>query len=46
MDTKEGAECDRKGLCHSGWKVERDIKRYLLNTNSKKIHDLENIDGR
>ena len=46
MDTKEGAECDRKGLCHSGWKEERDIKRYLLNTNSKKIHDLENSDGR
>ncbi len=45
MDTKEGAECDRKGLCHSGWKEERDIKRYLLNTNSKKIHDLRNAKG-
>lgn len=37
---------DRNGLCHRGWKEEEDIKRYLLNINSKKIYDLENIDGR
>lgn len=37
MDTKEGAKCDRKGLCHSGWKEERDTKRYLLNTNQRKF---------
>lgn len=32
--------------CQEDWKRKEDAKRYLLNTNSKKIHDLENSDGR
>ena len=32
--------------CQENWKGKESTKRYLLNTNSKKIHDLENIDGR
>lgn len=31
--------------CQEDWKGKEDAKRYLLNTNSKKIHDLRNVKG-
>ena len=31
--------------CQEGENPDKTKKRYLLNTNSKKIHDLENVKG-
>lgn len=31
--------------CQEDWKETEGAKRYLLNTNSKKIHDLRNTKG-